>query len=137
MPIADDKDKQQAATKNVVGAVLGTALSIAAFTPLSSAVGRILKSPENIDKYIGKHSAPIAAKLKSGGSYANCYKQLWKQGAEIAIAPLRVAMVIATMPYINEVLFAKSNKKKETEASNKALSERIFNFSQFSQKEVL
>ena len=149
MPGAEKEDKQMAATKNFISAVVGFALSSAILTPVSKSVKKVTK---NLNKYIKDADyIRLIDKKEFGdfikyhgreievGSMADAFSTFYKKIPDLAITPTKAAISIALMPYLLNFLFKKDKKEEakkvqqitQTQMPNIELKENEQIFSQF------
>ena len=133
MPGAEEEDKQAAATKNFVAAVVGFMLSNIILTPVSNGVKKILADIPNyienpayrklIDpKEFGDELVKIGKnEVMEAGKLADAYSTFYKKVADLAITPTKAKITITFMPFLLNFLFGK--KKAEKAAAKKAQAE--------------
>lgn len=129
MPGAEDEDKQMAATKNFVAAVVGFGLSSLILTPISKSVKKVTKdmakfkiNPEYAKLIDSKFEDVVIGTTKDGkkimgGSLADAYSTFYKKIADLAITPTKAALTIAFMPHLLNALFGKRNAAKKAQNS--------------------
>ncbi len=119
MPGAEMEDKQMAATKNTVSAVIGFGVSNLLLSPFSNAVNRISSSIEsqNPTKYIKDakfvktlQNEEVLPGLKS--TMADSFKTTFKKMPDMAVSPLKAGLTISLTPVVLAILFGKKKDKK-------------------------
>ena len=111
MPGAEKEDKQVAATKNFVAAVVGFVISTIILTPISKSVGKVTK---NLHKYI---KDPEYVKLidpkNLDSEAADAFSTFYKKAADLVITPTKAAITIGLTPYLLDFLFKDRKKLKD------------------------
>lgn len=133
MPGAEKEDKQMAATKNAVSALVGFGISSVIMTPISGATNKILSSLDSAEptKYIkdplyvaALKSAEVAENGKS--SLHEAFKSTFKKFPDVGIAPMKAAITIALTPIVLKKIFGKTKKSKK-EIKNPTLQMPVMN----------
>ncbi len=122
MPGAEKEDKQMAATKNFVSAVIGFGLSCLILTPVSKSVKKVtkdlnkfIKDPDYIrliDKEEFGDFVKYGGREIEAGSMADAFSTFYKKIPDLAVTPTKAALSIALTPYVLDFIFKKN--KKET-----------------------
>ncbi len=127
MPGAEMEDKEMAATKNTVSAMIGFCLSCIILNPCSNAVNKILKSfkSKNPTKYIKDPeyvkallSEEIDVAKKHQSTLADSFKSTFKKMGDIGVSPLKAATTIALTPVVMKAIFGDKKKKNKNKTSD-------------------
>ncbi len=118
MPGAEQKDKVSIASKHIVSAVVGYALSWLVLKPIGVGVTKITKNPakylkhnqEFLDKLLDKTTKEAA---KDSTSYSDAFEAFWKNCADSAISPMKAALCVVFTPMVTNVLNSGKNKKAQ------------------------
>ncbi len=126
MPAAEDKDKEMLAAKNVVSGVIGFALALLFFAPLSKATKKILdnpgryikKSPELVEKLTKTKDVTDEAQYMANSKFRDHYRTVFSKGADVLVSPLKSAIIIGSTPLILKWMFPHKDKNGKKEKIN-------------------
>ncbi len=116
MPGADKKDKVAIASKHIVGALTGYALSWLVLKPIGVGVTKVIKNPakylkhnqEFLDKLLDKSAKETS---KGATTYSDSFEAFWKNCADSAISPVKAALTVVFSPFVTNLLNSGKNKK--------------------------
>lgn len=126
MPAAEDKDKKMLAAKNVVSGIIGFALAMLFFEPLSNATKKILdnpakyikKSPDLVEKLIKTQNLTDEAKYMENSKFRDNYRTIFNKGADVLVSPIKSAVTIGSTPFILKLMFPDKDKSDKKERIN-------------------
>lgn len=138
MPGADKKDKVSIASKHIVSAVVGYALSWLVLKPIGVGVTKITKNPakylkhnqEFLDKLVSKGTAEAS---KGTTSYSDAFEAFWKNCADSAISPIKAALCVIFTPMVTNVLNSGKNKKAQ---ENKEIERELVTLKDFNANKI-